>query len=207
MDTDEKLKLDYEQTTAYYHQLADSRFKLLALVPIVTGAAIGLLSQGTDPGSVLAIGILGFVVTLGLFFYNQRNTQIFDMMILRAKMLEILLQFEPLDDSYRYGGPFLSRSKRTLKLFGIVRVWGDRGLAIIYGAALGGWAFLITRSLSTLMVVSQPVSVILNIVIPVVVTLAFMWQVQAWDKETEKSDVLPAKIQKLIEEDPGNETD
>lgn len=76
MDRDEKLKLDYEQTTAYYHHLADSRFKLLALVPIVTGAAIGLLSQGADPATVLVIGILGFVVTLGLFFYNQRNTQI-----------------------------------------------------------------------------------------------------------------------------------
>ncbi|GAB4413206.1 MAG: hypothetical protein Fur0044_07540 [Anaerolineae bacterium] len=207
MDRDEKLKLDYEQTTTYYHQLADSRFKLLALVPIVTGAAIGLLSQGTDPGSVLVIAILGFVVTLGLFFYNQRNTQIFDTMILRAKMLEILLQLEPLDDSYRYGGPFLSRSKRTLKLFGVIRVWGDRGLGIIYGAALGGWAFLITRSLTTLMAVSQPVSITLNAAIPVVVTLAFMWQIQAWDKETEKLDILPPKLQKLIEEDSKNETD
>ncbi len=54
MDKDEKLKLDYEQTVAYYHHLADSRFKLLALIPIVTGAAIGLLSGSTQPGSVLA---------------------------------------------------------------------------------------------------------------------------------------------------------
>ena len=52
MDRDEKLKLDYEQTIAYYHHLADSRFKLLALVPIVTGAAIGLLSEGTQPARI-----------------------------------------------------------------------------------------------------------------------------------------------------------
>ena len=68
MDRDEKLKLDYEQTVAYYHHLADSRFNSLALVPIVTSAAIGLLSEGTQLGSVLAIGILGFVVTVGIFF-------------------------------------------------------------------------------------------------------------------------------------------
>jgi hypothetical protein len=207
MDRDEKLKLDYEQTTAYYHALADSRFKLLALIPIVTGAAIGLLSEGTQPGPVLAIGILGFVVTLGLFFYNQRNTQIFDTMILRAKMLEILLQLESLDHRYPYAGPFLSRPKRTLKLFGVIRVWGDRGLAIVYGAALGGWAFLITRSLLAIIAVSQPISTILNTGIPVVVALAFIWQVQAWDKETEKLDTLPPRIQKLIEVDPKNEAD
>lgn len=207
MDRDEKLKLDYEQTTEYYHNLADSRFRLLALVPIVTGAAIGLLSKNIDPGTVLAIGILGFVVTLGLFFYNQRNTQIFDTMILRAKMLEILLQLESLDDSYRYAGPFLSRPKRTSKLFGVIRIWGDRGLAIVYGAALGGWAFLITRSCLEIIHVSQPVSTTLNVGIPFGVALAIIWQVQAWDKETEKLDNLPSRIQNLIEFDPKNEAD
>ena len=158
----------------------------MALVPIVTGAAIGLLSQGTAPGSVLVIGILGFVVTVGIFFYNQRNTQIFDAMILRAKMLEALLQFEPLDEKQRYDGPFLSRPERTLKLFGVVRVWSDRGLALVYGAALGGWAYLIANALLTYVAVSLPLSIIISVGIPVGVALAFIWQVHRWDKETEK---------------------
>ena len=62
-------------------------------------------------------------------------------------MLEILLQLESLDDRYRYAGRFLSRPQRNLKLFGMIRVWSDRGLALVYGAALGGWAFLITNSI------------------------------------------------------------
>ncbi|HLO31464.1 MAG TPA: hypothetical protein VK249_20100 [Anaerolineales bacterium] len=202
MDRDEKLKLDYEQTVAYYHHLADSRFKLLALVPIVTGAAIGLLSEGAPPVSVLAIGVLGFVVTIGLFFYNQRNTQIFDTMILRAKMLEILLKLESLDDRYQYAGPFLSRPQRNLRLFGTIRVWSDRGLAMIYGAALGGWAFLITNSILQIANKSSPLLSTLMIGIPVIVAIAFIWQVHAWDKETENLYTLPPKIQKLMEVEP-----
>lgn len=187
MEDYEKLKLDYEQTTAYYHQLADSRFKLLTLVPIVTGAAIGLLSNGTQPELVLVLGILGFVVTLGIFFYNQRNTQIFDTMILRAKMLETRLEFESLDNEHQYGGPFLSRPERTLKLFGVITVWGDRGLAIVYGATLGGWVFLITSSLIRLITVSPQVSITINIVVPFIVAAAFFWQAHKWDLETEKT--------------------
>ncbi len=33
MTDEEKLRLDYEQTTKYFHELAEARFKLLALVP------------------------------------------------------------------------------------------------------------------------------------------------------------------------------
>ena len=199
MERDENLRLDYEKTTAYYHQLADSRFKLLTLVPLVTGATI-LLSKDTPPSSVLVLGILGFVVTLGIFLYNQRNTQIFDTMILRAKMLEILLKLEPLDDRYRYAGPFLSRPERTLKLFGTIKVWGDRGLAIIYGPTLGVWAFLITNSLLALKPVPSPISTMIVVGVPIFVALAFIWQVDRWDKETERIASLPPKLQRLIEE-------
>lgn len=199
MKIDEKLKLDYEKTTTYYHQLADSRFKLLTLVPLVTGATV-LLSKDANPSSVLVLGILGFVVTLGIFLYNQRNTQIFDTMILRAKMLEILLKLEPLDERYRYAGPFLSRPERTMKLFGVIKVWGDRGLAIIYGPTLAVWAFLITNSLLTLKPIPSPISTIIVVGIPLSVALAFVWQMDKWDKETENIATLPPKILRLIEE-------
>jgi len=57
----EKLKLDYEQTAHYFHELHNVRFRLLALVPIVTGAAIGFLADESSGPKVLAIGILGFL--------------------------------------------------------------------------------------------------------------------------------------------------
>jgi hypothetical protein len=204
MDKDEKLKLDYEQTTIYYHQLADSRFKLLALIPIVTGAAIGLLSTGIPSSVVLVIGCLGFVVTLGLLFYNQRNSQIFDKMIIRAKVLETLLELESLDDGYRYAGPFLSRPDRNLKLFGVIRVWGDRGLALVYGAALGGWAYLISSSLLDFVTVSRPIKIAINVGIPVIIAVAFIWQVHKWDREAGKTDALSPKIQKLLQANATN---
>jgi hypothetical protein len=207
MDKDEKLKLDYQQTTNYYHQLADSRFKLLALIPVVTGAAIGLLSTGIPSSVVVVIGCLGFVVTLGLLFYNQRNSQIFDAMILRAKMLETLLELESLDDRYRYAGPFLSRPDRNLKLFGVVRVWGDRGLALVYGAALGGWAYLISSSLLDFVTVSCPIEITIDVGIPVIIALAFIWQVHDWDKKTEELAALSPKIQSLLQAGVTNDRD
>jgi hypothetical protein len=80
MDDKDKLQLDYEQTTHYFHELHNVRFHLLALVPIVTGAAIGFLDDATSGPKVLAIGILGFLVTLRLVIYDQRNTLLYDSM-------------------------------------------------------------------------------------------------------------------------------
>src|SRR6266851_3625731 len=70
----EALHLDYEQTTEQIRMLTDIRFKLLAFVPTLTGVAVSLLTGGkVGTGTVLAVGILGFVVTLGIIIYELRN--------------------------------------------------------------------------------------------------------------------------------------
>jgi hypothetical protein len=43
----DRIKVDYEQTLATYRMLADIRFKLLAFVPTISGAAITFLSSKT----------------------------------------------------------------------------------------------------------------------------------------------------------------
>ena len=91
MDTDEKRKCDYEQTTKYFHALADVRFKLLGLLPVVTGTAFGLLIQSERPELVVTLGVFGLAVTFGILCYDQRNSQIYNAMQLRAKSLEALL--------------------------------------------------------------------------------------------------------------------
>jgi hypothetical protein len=53
--------------------LADIRFKLLALVPLISGAAIAFLT--TDPVHassqiVLAGGVFGLLITLGITIYD-----------------------------------------------------------------------------------------------------------------------------------------
>jgi hypothetical protein len=40
-DVDERLRLDYDQTTDLVRTLTDVRFKLLAFVPTISGAADG----------------------------------------------------------------------------------------------------------------------------------------------------------------------
>lgn len=202
MDREEGLKLDYEQTIKYVHTLADIRFKLLTLVPVATGAAMGLLKGSTQPSSVISIGILGFMVTLGIVFYDQRNTQIYNVMVFRAKALELLLGFEYLGDKERtYGGPFLDRPKRRLKFFHLVLMWHDRGLAVIYSAALGGWSYLITNGILTAAKVqSSAWSIALSVGVPVVVAVVILLELHRFDEPTDELDILRKRIPQLYRE-------
>jgi hypothetical protein len=45
MDADDRLRLDYEQTTQLIRTLTDIRFKLLAFVPTIAGATVGLVGR------------------------------------------------------------------------------------------------------------------------------------------------------------------
>jgi hypothetical protein len=75
----EDLRLAYEQVHNRYAGITDFRAKLLGLLPLVTGtSAFLLLAQVKDPDSNLRkflgpMGILGLVVTLGLFIYELRG--------------------------------------------------------------------------------------------------------------------------------------
>ncbi len=204
MDRDERLKLSYEETTKYFHALADARFKLLALVPIATGTAIGLL-RDTPPDCVIAVSLLGLIVTVGLVCYDQRNTQIYDAMMIRAKVLEALLGFDPVHPAQKNrGGAFLDRPERSRRLFeGVfgwrgLLLWHDRGLALIYGAALGGWTYLLANSVSTLLEVEGlPQRLAINLLLPVIVTTMFVLGLQELDEETDPLDQLPPHIREL----------
>ena len=45
LDADDRLRLDYEQTTQYLRTLIDVRFRLLAFVPTVTGVAVAVIGH------------------------------------------------------------------------------------------------------------------------------------------------------------------
>src|SRR5947207_14649099 len=65
--SDDNLRMDYEQRNEQVRMLTDIRFKLLAFVPTLTAAAVALLTSATvAQGTVLVVGLLGFVVTLAL---------------------------------------------------------------------------------------------------------------------------------------------
>lgn len=71
---DQKLKV-YEELCNSYRAIDDFRVKLLALLPLATAGGIFLLvgneTRAKEIVSYLPpIGLFGFVVTLGLFFYE-----------------------------------------------------------------------------------------------------------------------------------------
>jgi hypothetical protein len=156
MNDDDQTKLgkfNYVETLNTWRMLADIRFKLLALVPTLSSIGIGLLSQDLTNGhvpseSVFAIGILGFLVTLGVVIYDQRNSQASNAAYFLAKDLEELLGLPK-------GGHLQQRPARELRLFGILTMWHDRGLALIYGTVLGAWLFPVIFSALSMLGVQQ----------------------------------------------------
>lgn len=137
----ERLRLDYEQTTGLLRTLTDVRFKLLALVPTLSGAAIALLGHPSSPVQLLALGLIGLTATLGILLYELRNSQLYDYATRRAQQIENALGLVPFANNAA-GGLFSELPDRSLRLLGISTVNRDRGLALVYSSALAGWTYL-----------------------------------------------------------------
>ena len=76
-DGDERLRLDYDQTTQVLRLLTDIRFKLIAFVPTIAAFSVGLFGKPRPAVELLAIGLLGMTATLGILLYELRNSQIY----------------------------------------------------------------------------------------------------------------------------------
>jgi hypothetical protein len=203
MDSWKKLAYDHDQTVKYFHTLADARFKLLALVPLVTGGAVVALSPVTSPVQSSLLGFFGFLVTLGITFYDRRNTQIYDAINLRAKSLEALMSLPRLGNTqFRRSGPLLHRPKRTVKLFGVFKIWHDRGLGVIYSTALAAWAYLAVSGVVHHFGVPTICRLWLQFGIPLIVWLAFLYDYHRCDTATDDAKVMPVKIKKLLTTPP-----
>jgi hypothetical protein len=130
---DDRLRLDYAQTTDFLRTLTDVRFRLLALVPTVSGVAVALVGHPGSAVELLALGVLGLSATLGILLYELRNSELYDHALRRAQRIEAALGL----------GLFSERPPASLRLLGLVVVNRDRGLALVYGAALAGWSYLV----------------------------------------------------------------
>ena len=139
--TPDGLRLDYQQTTDLLRGLGDVRFKLLALVPTLSGAAVAVLGHPQSAAELLAVGLLGLTATVGILLYELRNTEVYDYGLRRAQAIEQRLELLALGDTER-GGLFSERPGRALRLFGVLPVDRDAGLMLVYSAALAGWTYL-----------------------------------------------------------------
>lgn len=152
--THPKLELEYEQINENFRFLANVRFKLLALVPTLGGAAVFILARaGLEAGNapvsshsellvVLLVSLFGFLATLGITLYDQRNSELYNALIHRAKYLERQFGVPSTPGALRklpFGGQFSERPKKARRL--IFKAGHDLGLSLIYGPLLGAWLF------------------------------------------------------------------
>ena len=107
VDVDDRLRLDYEQTTQLLRTLIDVRFRLLAFVPTISGIAVAFVGRPRPAAELLAVGLLGLLATLGIFVYELRNTQISGVLIPRATELEKRLQLPSESKGSDDGRPLL----------------------------------------------------------------------------------------------------
>jgi hypothetical protein len=130
----DRQQLEYEQVARILGALDETRFRLLAFVPTIAGAAVGLISGRPPAVDLLAIGLLGLSATMGILVYELRNSQSARDLSAHAGSLERALQFD---------GPVLAQNVagRT-RLFGLIGLSRGRGLALVYSAALAGWGYL-----------------------------------------------------------------
>ena len=135
MEADEALlRLDYDQTTQFLRAFTDVRIKLLAFVPTISGAAVGLLGRPRPAAELLGVALLGLVATFGILVHDLQNADLYDAMIRRAQAVERLLGLPTVEGLQGAGSVLGARSGRWFAY--------GRGSAFVYSAALGGWSYL-----------------------------------------------------------------
>jgi hypothetical protein len=160
---DELLRLEYESASRLLETLTEIRFKLLALVPALTGAVVALTSAGSTGVELLAIGGLGLVATSGVLAYELRNGELCRRATDRVTHLETRL-FP--------GGPLVGASGRSPRLFGVVPASQHLGVALVYGAAIGGWVYLVAWGAAKALGVgthSRPLGLVLGVIAAVAI--------------------------------------
>jgi hypothetical protein len=130
--TEERALALYAELGNHLRALIDVRFKLLAIVPTVSGIALGALITRT-PHHLTATGrlalvsaaVVGFLVVLGVRIYDVRNSELHDDLISRGRKVEQTLGIE--------------RGVYTLRRRSVFPVQHDTALALVYGVVLLAW--------------------------------------------------------------------
>lgn len=106
-DRQQVLLTEYQEVCRSHAGITDFRAKLLAILPIASGAGVGLLVapgngelSSTEAALLVALGIFGVVVTAGLFLYELRQIDVCKQLRDRATAIENELGI----DAGQFGG-------------------------------------------------------------------------------------------------------
>jgi hypothetical protein len=136
--TEDTLRSEYEEVCKSHQAITDFRGRLLGLLPLASGAGILLLfdRQGVTPGTTLlvAVGLFGAAVTLGLYFYERRGMVECLVLRKRGENLERALHISEDRGRFQNNTP------------GFV---GPQGAGpIVYFAVIATWIFVAVHGLS-----------------------------------------------------------
>jgi hypothetical protein len=172
----EHLAAEYEQVCNNHDMIADFRAKLLGFLPFVSGAGILVLLR-TDfadaPVQVISyVAAFGFLVTLGLFFYDISGIANCNALIEYGARLEMAMKLRGLMkaaktdrrigqvlegfnsrtlDTRQWEGRFSGRPPRPFGFIG-----AETAGCVVYTAVLLAWATLFTFGLGCAVSADSP---------------------------------------------------
>jgi len=124
----------YQTICTSYNAITDWRAKLLGFLPLASGAGVFYLlnssvtSNAATKHYLLPIGLVGALVSLGLFFYDLRAIQVKDALVKAGGVIEDTLGMS--------NGPFQTRPHSFLHVINDVV-----GSSLIYLSVMAGWSF------------------------------------------------------------------
>jgi hypothetical protein len=133
------LKWLYGEICSSWRMLTDVRFKLLGFVPTVSVVILISLLSRDAPGTGLtsmmrmAVSVFGLLITLALYIYERRNSELYDDLVSRGRRIEKELGIDT--------GQFLGRKDPKSRL-----IQHDVAINLIYGTALAGWLFALATN-------------------------------------------------------------
>jgi hypothetical protein len=128
----------YEEICRAHSGISDFRAKLLALLPLASGAGL-LLLLGRDPvptervGHLLPLGVFGACITLGLYLYELRGIQVCKKLRADGGHLERVLLLGGSDLNGAFLGRPLARG---------VFVGAEGASHVVYSIVIGAWGYL-----------------------------------------------------------------
>ncbi len=131
----------YKEICNTWRQLVDVRFKLLALLPIVSiTVIINIINSEMYLYGKLLVCMMGLIFTFGIRIYDKRNTELYDQLIGRGRKME---EEQGIDN-----GLFMGRKgSGNYYFFGLkipfTKIQHDTGLRVIYGTCYLAWIAVI----------------------------------------------------------------
>ena len=160
----------YQEICKTHNGIADFRAKLLALLPIASGAGVFFLFDklnGSERKLFIPVGLFGAAVTFGLFMYELRGIEDCTVLRQRAEKLEQVLGVR--GELSQFAG-WTKGGKRDLA--------DEIGAAwIIYTTVLAGWLFVAGTGVSSLSEHGWPTwgKILFVVVLGLAYVVVLMW--------------------------------